>query len=458
MRKETPVKDKRKAERTPSHAVTARAAACRSLVRLEKEGRYSNIELDATLQRTAFSPADRGLYTRLVYGVTERKITLDYIIEHLAGRPAAALDLPLRTVLRMGLCQLLYFDRIPDTAAVDESVELAKQFCPAASGLVNAVLRRFCREGKVWKKPSMEDPDRYLSILYSVPVWLCAKFRADYGFDRAESILAAFLHTPPITLRVNTLRMTRDALLNQLREAGYDAEATRYSPYGIKLSTAAVGELAPLKDGSCFVQDEASQICVMALGAQPGEEIIDTCACPGGKSFGIAMEMENRGRLRSFDLHENKLSLLRRGAEGLGISIIEAAARDGRREDPALLESADRILCDLPCSGLGVLWKKPELRYREPDGLERLPALQLEILHSSAACLKPGGTMIFSTCTISKDENEAVLAAFLASHPDFSPVPFHVGRLDAPAGLLTLFPDEHGTDGFFIAKLQRNPT
>lgn len=449
-------RNENKKKEAPRRPIGPREAACRSLVRLEKEGRFSNIELDTVLRSAGFSSADRGLYTRLVYGVLERKLTLDYLIGNLAERPAESLDLPLRTLLRLGLCQLLFFDRIPESAAVNESVEIAKKLCPKGAGMVNAVLRRFLREGKRLRLPSgEEDPDLYLSVRYSVSPRLCGCLREDYGMEKAESILSAFCTPPPITLRVNTLRTGREELLSSLRAQGYAAEPTRYSSCGIKLPVAAVSELAPLREGLCFVQDEASQLCVAALGASPGDTALDLCACPGGKSFGIAMEMENKGRLYSFDLHENKLSLLRRGAETLGITILEAACRDARKPDPARCESADRLLCDLPCSGTGVLWKKPELRYREEESVSRLPALQLEILLASADCLRRGGEMVFSTCTLRKKENEDVLSSFLAVRPDFAPLPFTVGGLSAPDGRLTLFPDTHGTDGFFIAKLRR---
>lgn len=433
----------------------ARELALLSLVRCEKEGRYSNIELSNTLESSPLSDADKALYTRLTYGVIEAKITLDYLLDRWSSRPTETLDSFPRNILRLGALQILRFDRVPDHAAVDESVELAKRYCKGAAGFVNAVLRRAAREKENVSAllPRGNDAGA-LSVRYSFPRWLCEKFLADFGADRAETILAAFDRVPPLTLRVNTLRTTRDALLARLRGDGIEAEPTVYSPYGIRLRIG-VARLSPLAEGECFVQDEASQLCVEVLGALPGEEILDTCACPGGKSFGIAMRMENRGSLLSCDLHENKLSLVRGGAERMGITILTAAAKDGGERDPALVGRFDRILCDLPCSGLGVMAKKPELRYKKEEDLSRLPAVQLRILQNTADYLKSGGRMVFSTCTLAKEENESVLRAFLAGRPDFSLVPFTVGGIPAEDGMLTLFPDLHGTDGFFISLLQK---
>ena len=436
---------------------TAREEALRSLIRCEKEGRYSNIELSGTLARTEMSPADRGLYTRLVYGVIEKKLTLDHLIGCWSDRPAASLDAAVKNLLRMGIAQILWFDRVPDHAAVDESVELAKTVCKSASGFVNAVLRRAVREkGSVEALLPAGGSAAALSVRYSFPLWMCEKFLAECGEERTEALFRAFDEVPPMTLRVNTLRTTREALLSELAASGIEAAPTPYSPHGIRLR-AAVSDLAPLREGDCFVQDEASQLCVLALGARPGERILDCCACPGGKSFGIAMEMENEGSLLSCDLHENKLSLVRSGAGRLGISIISTAAKDGGVRDEALVGAFDRVLCDLPCSGLGVMAKKPDLRSKKEEDVSRLPAIQLRILQNAADYLRPGGRMVFSTCTISKAENESVLRSFLAAREDFSLVPTEAGALPLPEGFLTLYPDTHGTDGFFISVLERKP-
>lgn len=434
----------------------ARESAYRSLLRIAREGRFSNLEVDATLKRASLPPPERALYTRLVYGVIERTVTLDYFIAHSASRDPASLDLPLRILLRLGLLQCAFL-RVPTHAAVSETVSLAKRVFPRGAGMVNAVLRRYLREGPPALPDESENPAGAFSVRYSVSEDLARDLLADYGIDKARGILAATKEIPPLTLRVNTLRTTRDELLSSLQKAGYDAIPTKLSPDCIALRGGAVSELAPLREGLCFVQDEASALCATALGAAPGETVIDTCAAPGGKSFSLAMAMGNRGRIFAFDLHENKLSLLRREAEKLGISIITAASRDAREPDPALLGRADRVLCDLPCSGSGVLAKKPDLRYRTREQMSRLPALQGQILAASADLLRPGGVLLASTCSLRREENERVVDAFLAARPDFSPEPFALSpSLAAPEGRVTLTPDETHTDGFFLAKLRRD--
>jgi 16S rRNA (cytosine967-C5)-methyltransferase len=239
-----------------------------------------------------------------------------------------------------------------------------------------------------------------------------------------------------------------------LKARGIQSKNTPYSPYGLKVK-AAVSDMEELTNGLCFVQDEASQLCAMVLGAKAGETVIDTCSCPGGKSFSLAMEMQNEGKLYSFDLHANKLSLVRSGAQRLGISIIETQCRNGSVYDEALLESADKMLLDLPCSGLGVMAKKPDLRFKNIADIENLPKVQYAILESSTRYLKKGGRMVVSTCTLAKAENEHLIKRFVSEHPEFSAVPFKVEGLEAPDGMLQLYPDEHGTDGFFVALLEK---
>jgi 16S rRNA (cytosine967-C5)-methyltransferase len=283
-----------------------------------------------------------------------------------------------------------------------------------------------------------------------MPTWICQKWSEDYGEDEAEEILSAINVNPPITLRVNTLKTTRDELIERLRSKGIEAEKTSLSDSGIKLTkSVAVSELDVLGEGLCYVQDEASQLCVSALGARPGETVIDTCSCPGGKSFGIAMDMGNEGRLISLDLHESKLSLVKNGAEKLGISIIDASVHNGSSPKDELIGKADRVLTDAPCSGLGVIAKKPDLRYKSFEDISKLPEIQYKILCASSKYVKSGGTLVYSTCTLNKDENEMVAKRFLEENKDFSP---NSEGMPFGESMVTLFPSEHGTDGFFIAK------
>ena len=435
--------------------MNVREAAFLSLGKCLCGDKFSNLELDSAIKKYGFSPSDKAFFTTLVYGVIEKKLTLDYVIGHFSSKPIDKIEPKLINILRLGAYQIIYLDRTPDSAAVNESVELAKKHThKGTSGFVNGILRNIARNKNALPFPDRSgDPMGYLSVKYSLPIWLCQKWSEDYGENKAEEILSAVNVNPPITLRVNTLKTTRDELLARLRSKGIDAEKTSLSGNGVKLmKSVAVSELDVLDEGLCYVQDEASQLCVSALGAKAEETVIDTCSCPGGKSFGIAMDMGNKGRLISLDIHESKLSLVKNGAEKLGISIIDASVHNGSTPKDELIGKADRVLTDAPCSGLGVIAKKPDLRHKSFDDISRLPDIQYKILCSSSEYVKSGGVLVYSTCTLNKDENERVVEKFLENNGEFSlsgeGMPF-----DEP--MLTLFPSEHGTDGFFIAKMIR---
>ncbi len=444
------MKEKNNAQRVRG----ARAVSLEILLRCESGG-YSNLALDTAIKRNNLTPADRALVTALTYGVIEKKITLDRIISTLSSIPESKIEGRTRMILRMGIYQLRYMDKIPSFAALNESVDLADK---RSKGFVNAVLRAYTRRDPDSFLPSRENGEtEYLSVRYSVGESLASALISAYGEDECERLLAAIGDEPSrITLRVNTLKTSRDDLLAELCESGLDARPCTFSPDGITVyGGAAVSELAPLSDGRATVQDEASQICVRALGACEGDTVLDVCACPGSKSFGAAMTMNNAGRILSFDIHENKLSLVESGASRLGISIIEAEAHDAREEIPSLIGTADRIICDVPCSGFGVIGKKPELRYKSVEDCAALPKIQLDILENVSKYLRVGGTLVYSTCTILPEENEKNVETFLSYHPEFELAPFSVGALKADRGYITLLPHLHGTDGFFMARITK---
>ncbi|MBR3895025.1 MAG: 16S rRNA (cytosine(967)-C(5))-methyltransferase RsmB [Clostridia bacterium] len=420
-----------------------RAVALTVLDKCTAAGQYSNIALDTALKRNPLSPADRGLLTSLVYGTLEHLLTLDHFISALSSRGIDEIDGQTRNLLRMGLYQLAFLDRIPDHAAVNETVDLAPK---RTRGFVNAILRAFLRADKKIALPDRDrDPIAYLSVRYSFAPAICEKFLSTFGFDRTERLLEAFCQPPTVTLRVNTLKTTRETLLRELTAQGFAAEATLESPHGILLrGNAPVPSLPGFSDGLFFVQDEASQLCTEALDARAGMNVIDVCACPGSKSFGIAASMENSGRLLSCDLHQNKLSLVRSGAERLSISIIETVARDAREPNHDWIGAYDRVLCDVPCSGFGVFAKKPELRYKNPDESAGLPEIQSAILRNASTFLRAGGLLVYSTCTLLPEENQENIARFLQTSPDFSLLTER-----------TLTPDVDGTDGFYFAVLQK---
>ena len=424
-----------------------RSLALEVLTRCESGG-YSNIALDTVIKRNELSSADRGLMTALIYGVIERKITLDYIIASLSSIPNSKIERDTRNILRMGLYQLIYMKKIPAHAALNETVSLANK---RSKGFVNAILRSYLRDGEKIKFPSESDKVKYLSVKYSAGESLVCALLDSYSFDECKNMLNAFSQVAPITLRVNNLKATRKEILDELE----NAHPTDFSPDGIILDSAAISELECLKDGRVTVQDEASQICVRALGANEGDLVLDVCACPGSKSFGAAMTMQNSGEILAFDIHENKLSLITKGAERLGIDIIKTQTHDARKPIEELFGKADRIICDVPCSGFGVIAKKPEIRYKDVSESARLPEIQYGILENVSNYLKVGGTLVYSTCTILPEENENNIEKFLENHKNFELAPFSVGELEVHSGMITLLPHTHHTDGFFIAKLMR---
>lgn len=426
-----------------------RRLALDSLVAIEEAGKYANLEIDAVLRRHPMSSADSALYTRLVYGVTEKRITLDFVIDTYARETkAAGMDPYVRTALRLGIYQLAFCDRIPAHAAVSETVELAAR---AKKGFVNAILRAFLRDGGVIRYPDpAADPIYAASVRYSLPCGLLRLFADSYGMETAEKIAAYTETAPTVSLRCNTMRLTEAELADRV-----GGKVTSL-PGMVEVPAIDDAVRACLADGDCFVEDPASRLCTCVVGARPGEKIADTCACPGGKSFSMALDMADNGELYAFDLHENKLSLVTRTAAKMGLSCIRTEKRDAREPARALIGNMDRVLCDAPCSGLGVLAKKPDIRYKSMDGIERLPEVQRAVINGASRYVKPGGVLVYSTCTLRRAENEDVVADFIENHGNFTLEPFAVGDYRTDSGMLTLFPHIHHTDGFFIAKLRRD--
>ncbi len=440
--------------------MTARESAFLSLQKCENGGAYSNIELSYAIERGGLFGAEKALYTALFYGVIERKLTLDYYIDALSER--AEIDPAVRIILRMGLYQLIYMDKIPESAAVNESVKLATRFYAKKNSdkFINALLRNYLRKKDSLPLPSKkDDPISYLSVSYSVPAWICSLWVDAYGMEDAERILQTVNSHPAMTLRVNTLVTTQDALLARLAEMDIRAQKSKLAKNSIVLSHAVpLSKLEAMHpEGGArlfFIQDEASSLAVDVMDARAGETILDACACPGGKSFGMALSMENKGRICSYDLHKNKLSLIETGATSLGIEIIETGVQNAAKFNEAF-PKFDKILCDVPCSGLGVIAKKPDIRYKNKEDIVRLPLLQGEILETCAGYLKDGGTLVYSTCTINPEENADIVNSFLAKHPEFSLCPFEAGEKKT-CGMIEILPFWFETDGFFIAKLKKN--
>lgn len=440
---------------------TARYTAVQALVKVNQDGGYSNLVLDNLLSGSGLEPRDKAFCTALVYGVLERRITLDAVLGRYCRQPLKKMMPQVREILRTAVYQILYLE-VPSSAAVNESVELSKKMkCAHASAFINGVLRSFLRDGgsvDCILPDRKQDEPAWLSMYYSVPLWLVELWIFDYGADKAEGILASALNRPPLYLRVNSLKNNPQDLAEALRKK--EMEVVVREDVGNCLEVAKTGEIdypVLYKRGHFTVQDISSQLAVQAAQAQPGMRCLDTCAAPGGKSFTLAQIMENQGEIVSNDLHDFKTKLIRDGAKRLGITCITTASGDASvyRQELGLF---DRVLCDVPCSGLGIIRRKPEIRYKDRAELEGLPEIQYKILENSSKYLKGGGVLIYSTCTLRRAENDAVIERFLSEHSDFEPQPLPEHIL-ALAGThetykLTLLPETLGSDGFFFAALR----
>ena len=402
------------------------------------------------------SPADRALARVLALGVARRLNTLDLVLSPLLSRPFASLDPSVRAALRLGAWQLLFAaDRFPAYASVHDTVSLAG---PRARGLVNAVLRSLQRKGR---PPEPADPIEKLALEFSYPAWLVKRWVARWGSDTAGRVMEAGNAEPPLTLRANRLKTTAGRLAECLRAEGRTAEATSLSPDGVRVEKSfSLTDHPAFRDGLFSVQDEAAQLAVHALDPRPGETVLDLCAGAGGKSGHLAERMENRGRIVAVDSDRARLENLRRTAARLGVSIVETVSDDARKAGARWPGGFDRVLADVPCSGLGTIRRRPDIKWArgEEDVRTRLPVLQREILRSAAKALKPGGVLVYSTCSTEPEENEDVVGVLLSERSDVRPVsPPVTADLVSPDGFVRLRPDLHGTDGFFLASLRLRP-
>ena len=429
----------------------ARQAAFSALMKIEKSGAYSNLSLDAQLKNADFSAEDRALVSALIYGVAERKLTLDFNIERCLTQPLKKLRINVLTCLRLGALQILFMDRIPDSAAVNEAVKLSKtNGFSYASGLINAVLRKISAKGLIL--PEKDSVSRFLSVSYSCSEEIVDLLLEQYDQGTVEGLLSASLEPPKLFVRANTTKTTASRLKILLENEGVDAgDASTDSSLVLSMNGRSIGVLKTFKSGLFHVQDLSSQLCAAAVGALPGETVFDVCAAPGGKSFTIAEIMEDRGSVHAFDIHPHRVRLIEDGARRLGLSAVKAEVSDARRFDPSR-GSADRVLCDVPCSGLGTIAGKPDIKYKSSGEIDSLPPLQLEILEASSRYVRDGGRLVYSTCTVNKKENEAVVSCFLLGHPEFSPAPLFE---DGDETERTFFPQNDGCGGFFIAAFMK---
>ena len=433
----------------------ARETALNVLIACRKEGAWSNSVLKEYIVRDRLDAREAALASRLCYGVLQNRGKLDFYLAQLLTGKLKSLHPAVHDILHLGLYQMFEMDKIPVSAAVNESVALAKKYCPkvrSAPALVNGVLRNADRS-----KDQLQQPQT-LSDRYSHPQKLVDLFRAYVGEERLEAMLQANNAVAPIVVQVNTLAVTADALLETLQSRGIRAQ--HHSWLSDCLVLEGVGDLEKLEafqKGLFYAQDAAARLSVLCAQLPENAQVLDCCAAPGGKSFAAAISMKNTGHIRSCDIHPHKIALIEKGAERLGLTHITAQVQDGAQFHPEWEGKMDAVIADVPCSGYGIIRKKPDIRYKDPDTMQELPALQLQILSTQARYVRPGGVLLYSTCTLVRKENEGVVERFLKNNPQFTtePLPLPAVFPKNTTGMLTLVPGEYDTDGFFICRLRR---
>ena len=436
----------------------AREVAMKTLVACEKQGAWSDGYLKKAVRDGGLDRRDAALATRLCFGVLQNRMLLDWYLARYSKTPLNQLDVHMRQNLRLAVYQILMMDKIPDSAAVNEAVNLTRKYVrnPKAAGMANGILRSFLREKDSLSQPEGKNAEETLSIRYSHPRWLVQEFVSRLGVRETEQLLAADNEQPPTMAQVNIVKGTVDKVAESLAQQGVEAAAHPWLPGCLTLS--ATGDLERLdafQKGEIYVQDAAAKLSVLAACPVPGQRVLDCCAAPGGKSFAAAISMENRGEVISCDIHPHKIKLIEAGRNRLGLNIITPQLQSGTQRREEWVGRFDVVITDVPCSGLGIIRKKPDIRYKDEEPLKNLPAVQREILDNCSAYVVPGGTLLYSTCTLLERENERVVEDFLARHPEFELTAFELPGIGACEGMLTLWPHIHGTDGFFIAKLRR---
>lgn len=437
----------------------ARRAALTVLERWRRHGAWVADTLGAVAERESLLQRDAALAARLCCGVLQNMALCDFYIDCYSTVKAGKLEPKVLDILRVSVYQLVFMDRIPDTAAVNEGVRLCRKTGFArASGLVNAVLRRVSENRSDLPEVPGRGTAGYLSVMYSHPRWIVDELIGRIGYDAARELLALNNTPAPVTAQVNTLKSDVNKLVGALNAQGAETRPHGWLDGCVMIERPGrLTELDAFKDGLFYIQDAAARLAVTAAAPKPGGKVLDACAAPGGKSLAAAVMMANRGEIISCDINERKLKRIDDSARRLGISIIRSRQSDARETPPEYTESFDAVIADVPCSGLGVIRKKPEIRYRADARDKDIADTQLDILKGCSKCVKPGGVLIYSTCTFRRQENEDVIGRFLADAADFSAeeftLPEPVGASEG--GMLTLWPNIHGTDGFFICKMRK---
>ncbi len=441
----------------------AREEAVKIISRVVRENAYANIAAKQSLDQCTLSRVDKALVTEIVNGTLRNLGRIDWIKDQFAR--TKKLSPWVEDILRCGIYQLLFLERVPDSAVCNESAELARKHGhEGAVKFVNGVLRNISRNKENLQYPDKDKaPVQYLSVFYSHPAWMVEKWLKDYGRSFTEELLEADNLAPAFTIRVNRLKASREEVMALLQSEGVECEAGVYNDEALSIrGTSAIEDKMSFKQGYYQVQDESSMLVARIVDPRPGERILDVCSAPGGKTTHMAERMENMGAITARDIHPQKLKLVMESCKRLGIAIVAAEVHNAKVTDEKSIGIYDRVLVDAPCSGLGVIGRKPDLRWKKsPEDFNGLAVIQQEILEASSRCVRPGGVLVYSTCTINKSENNQVVEAFLSKNADFclesiSKLLPEVLRDDATdRGYLSLYPNLHHTDGFFIARMRR---
>lgn len=439
-----------------------RETALDLLTAIEKNQSYSNLLLNNTIEKNQLSPVDVGLLTELTYGTLQRRMVLDYYLKPFVKDNKKLADWILH-LLRLTVYQMVYLDRIPDHAAIYEAVEIAKKRGhKGIAGLVNGVLRSIQREG-LPALSDVVDPIERLALETSHPLWLVSRWVSQFGYDKTKEMCEINLTAPLQTARVNLTKISRDDCVELLEQEGFQIEKSSIIPEAIRTLKGNLASSMAYNYGLITIQDESSMLAAYALGVQKDEYVLDACAAPGGKSTHIAEKMQNTGEVISVDLHQHKVRLINENARRLGLSNIKTNVSDSRLlPDKFKNETFHRVLLDAPCSGLGVMRRKPDMKYTKTEqDISRLSSIQQDLLTSVAPLIKKGGTLVYSTCTVDKEENEYTVKTFLENNPEFERDLSFKNRM--PEGIqplitgneLQIFPQDFGSDGFYIAVLKR---
>ena len=439
--------------------MNAREIAYKVLLDIEKNKNYSNMAINKHFKDVELSNQDRGLATEIIYGVIENKYYIDYMIDKLSKVKTNKMEIYVKTLLRMGIYQIMFLNSISDYAAVNETVNLAKKKNSKVSGFINGILRNVIRQKETIGAIKVKDDIDYLAIKYSYDKWMIRNWMIHFGREFTEELLEANSQRPSIYLRTNTLKITRDELIEKLEKQNIKAYKVSVVDEAIKVENLKdIENNSIYKEGLFTVQDISSMLVGKVMNPEENSLVLDVCSAPGGKTTHMATLMNNTGQVVSRDIYEHKLKLIKASCKRLNLTNVNVEEYDAMKIDKDSIGKFDYVLADVPCSGLGIIRRKPEIKYKEKEEFRDLPPIQKKILENASKYVKKGGTLIYSTCTIQDSENIDVINEFLKKNKNFELAPINEVKVDLDnqeKGYMKIYPNIHEMDGFFISKLIR---